>query len=94
MIGDEIEKYTFENLIKEALEKVPDNVDKREGSIIYDALAPACYQLAEMYMNLKNVVLNTFVTTSYGEYLEQRVLEQGLRRYEATKAIKKRSIYI
>ena len=42
-----------------------------------------------MYMNLKNFVLNTFVTTSYGEYLEQRVLEQGLRRYEATKAIKK-----
>ena len=29
MIGDEIEKYTFENLIKEALEKVNDNFDKR-----------------------------------------------------------------
>ena len=29
MIGDEIEKYTFENLIKEALEKVPDNVYKK-----------------------------------------------------------------
>lgn len=89
MIGEELEKYTFKSLISEALDKVPDNVDKREGSIIYDALAPACYQLAEMYMNLKNVVSNTFVSTSYGEYLEQRALEQGLKRYDATKAIKK-----
>ena len=80
MIGDEIEKYTFENLIKEALEKVPDNVDKREGSIIYDALAPACYQLAEMYMNLKNFVLNTFVTTSYGEYLDLKMILQQFYR--------------
>ena len=89
MIGEEFEKYTFQNLINSALDMVPDNIDKREGSIIYDALAPACYQLADMYINLKNVVLNTFVTTSYGEYLEQRVIEQGLKRYEATKAIKK-----
>ncbi|MGG7176194.1 baseplate J/gp47 family protein [Clostridium paraputrificum] len=89
MIGEELEKYTFESLINEALEKVPDNVDKREGSIIYDALAPACYQLADMYMRLKNVILNTFVTTSYDKYLDNRVLEQGLKRYEGTKAVKK-----
>lgn len=89
MIGEELEKYTFQYLINSALDMVPDNIDKREGSIIYDALAPACYQLADMYINLKDVVLNTFVTTSYGEYLEQKVLEQGLRRHEATKAIKK-----
>ncbi|MGL4875186.1 MAG: baseplate J/gp47 family protein [Clostridium sp.] len=89
MIGNELEKYSFEYLINAALEKVPNDIDKREGSIIYDALAPACYQLAEMYMELKNIVLNSFILTSYGKYLDNRVLEQGLKRYSATKAIKK-----
>lgn len=88
-LGQYLEKYTFENLIKSALEKVPDDIDKRQGSIIYDALAPACYQLAEMYMELKQVLLNSFITTSYGEYLDNKVIEQGLTRYKATYAKKK-----
>ncbi|MDU1966854.1 MAG: baseplate J/gp47 family protein [Clostridium perfringens] len=88
-LGQYLEEYTFENLIKGALEKVPDDIDKRQGSVIYDALAPACYQLAEMYMQLKEVLLNSFVTTSYGEYLDNKVIEQGLTRYKATYAKKK-----
>lgn len=88
-LGAYLEEYSFENLIKGALEKVPDDIDKRQGSVIYDALAPACYQLAEMYMQLKEVLLNSFVTTSYGEYLDNKVIEQGLTRYKATYAKKK-----
>lgn len=88
-LGQYLEKYTFENLIQSALDKVPDDIDKRQGSIIYDALAPACYQLSEMYMELKQVLLNSFVTTSYGEYLDNKVIEQGLTRYKATYAKKK-----
>lgn len=88
-LGQYLEEYTFENIIKGALEKVPDDIDKRQGSVIYDALAPACYQLAEMYMQLKEVLLNSFVTTSYGEYLDNKVIEQGLTRYKATYAKKK-----
>lgn len=88
-LGEYLEEYSFENLIKGALEKVPDDIDKRQGSVIYDALAPACYQLAEMYMQLKEVLLNSFVTTSYGEYLDNKVIEQGLTRYKATYAKKK-----
>lgn len=89
MIGEHLEKYSFDYLIKSALEKVPEEIDKRQGSIIYDALAPACYQIADMYMTLKNVLLDTYVMTSYGYYLDHRVIEQGLIRYEATKAFKK-----
>lgn len=88
-LGQYLEKYTFENLIQSALDKVPDDIDKRQGSIIYDALAPACYQLAEMYMELRQVLLNSFVTTSYGEFLDNKVIEQGLTRYKATYAKKK-----
>ena len=37
MIGDYLEQYTFEYLMEQSLSRVPDTIDKREGSIIYDA---------------------------------------------------------
>lgn len=42
-------KYTYDYILTEALSKVPDNVDKREGSIIRDALSPCCYEAANTY---------------------------------------------
>ena len=60
MIGEFLEKYTFDYLMKEALSRVNENIDTREGSIIYDALAPACYELAGFYLDLKNLLLDTF----------------------------------
>ena len=43
---------TFENILKRMLDKVPDILDKRQGSIIYDALAPAAAELAQCYISL------------------------------------------
>ena len=37
------EKMTYESILQKMLNMVSDDVDKREGSIIYDALAPAAY---------------------------------------------------
>ena len=34
------ESQTTETILRRMLDKVPDSLDKREGSIIYDALAP------------------------------------------------------
>lgn len=89
MIGDYLEQYTFEYLIQQALSRVPNTIDKREGSIIYDALAPACYQLSEYYMNLRKILIDTYASTASEEYLDLRVAEQGLTRYAATYATKK-----
>ena len=89
MIGDYLEQYTFEYLIEKALARVPDTIDKREGSIIYDALAPACYELSEYYMRLRKVLQNTYAETASGEYLDLRVAERGIKRFEATAAVKK-----
>lgn len=41
MIGRYSDEMTFDYIMNRMLESVPDTVDKREGSIIYDALAPA-----------------------------------------------------
>lgn len=89
MIGDRLEIYSFDYLMSRALELVPDDIDKRQGSIIYDALAPACYELASAYMEIRNVYKDTFVNSAQGESLDLRVAEQGLSRYSATYAVKR-----
>lgn len=89
MIGDNLEQYTYKYLMSLALSFVDDSLDKREGSIIYDALAPACYVLADYYMQLYQVVKNSFAVTATGEWLDQRVKESGITRREATAAVKR-----
>ena len=89
MIGNYLDKYTFKYLMESALDNIPDDLDKREGSIIYDALAPACYELAEYYMELKKILENTFAETASNEYLDLRAAEQGLERYAASYAVKR-----
>ena len=89
MIGDYLDKYTFRYLMESALDNVPGSLDKREGSIIYDALAPACYELAEYYMELKKILENTFASTANNEYLDLRAAERGLERYAASYAVKR-----
>jgi uncharacterized phage protein gp47/JayE len=93
MIGDQFNKYTFDYLIGQALARVPDTVDKRQGSIIYDALAPACYELAGFYMELAELMRNTFITTATGDYLDMRAAEQGLTREVATYSIRRGDFY-
>lgn len=88
-VGKFLEKYSFEYLINEALKKIPDDMDKREGSIIYDALAPACYELANYYIQLRYAMYDIFPQTAAGEYLDLRVEEFGISRLQATKSIRK-----
>lgn len=80
--------YTYEYLIEQALRYVPDTVDKREGSIIFDALAPFCYEMAEMFIQLGNIALNSYIETATGEFLDLKVVEQGITRYPATASIR------
>lgn len=86
-IGKELEKYTYLYFLENALSRVPDDIDCREGSVIYDALAPACYELGAFMLQLKNVVLESFVQTASGQYLDLKGIEVGIERIQATKAI-------
>lgn len=88
-VGGYLEEFDYEHYLNKALEQVPEGIDTREGSIIYDALAPACYQMAEFTMMLKNVLLDTFTQTAVGDYLDLRAEEHGIKRIAATRAIAK-----
>lgn len=82
------ESETFEAILQRMLDMVPGAVDKREGSIIYNALSPAALELAQMYIELDTTYNLTFADTSTGEYLSRRTAEFGVNREEATKAIR------
>lgn len=83
------ESMTYENILNDMLSKVPSDIDKREGSVIYDALAPCAFQLAQTYFNLDNYINLFFVDTAVGEYLDRNAADYGLRRKAATCAIRK-----
>lgn len=83
----EIEQHDFDYFISEMLNRVPDSIDKREGSIIYDALAPAAYNMAEMAHKYHEQLLNTYTQTATGEFLDYRAAERGIQRKLATNSI-------
>lgn len=88
-LGDWLEQYTYQYLLLTALNQVPEDIDKRPGSIIYDAIAPACYVLAESFIKMRQIYRDTYAATATGLYLEQRTAERGVTRNAATKAVRK-----
>lgn len=83
------ENVTFESILDRMLEKVPESMDKREGSIIYDALAPAAVELQLMYIELDVILKEAFGDTASREYLIRRAAERGIEPFPASKAILK-----
>lgn len=83
------ENMTYEILLQRMLSRVPDTMDKREGSVIYDALAPAAVELQNMYIELDVIIKETFGDTASRKFLVKRAKERGLKPEEATKAVLK-----
>lgn len=80
------EEMTSEKILADMLESVSSEVDKREGSIIWDALAPAAVELARLYAALDEVLDEGFADTAGREYLVLRARERGLEPKAATAA--------
>ena len=66
------------------LENVPDDIDQREGSVIFDALAPTAMVLAQHSLASANIIKQTYVKTAQGQFLDYRAAEHGTARYAAT----------
>lgn len=72
------------------MNKISNDLDKREGSIIHNALAPAAQEVAKMYSDMDYFLKCTFASPDMpDEFLDLRVAEEGLKREKATYAIKK-----
>lgn len=80
---------SFEKILNRCLgDPLLDNVDKRVGSIIYDALAPVCMELSEAYAKIDILENQTFLATATSEHLDKRGFDYGLVRTPATQALR------
>ena len=89
---DEFQSKDYDYFLRKMLDAVPDNVDKREGSIIYDALAPAALVMGQQSLDMANVIKETYIKTASGEFLDYRAIEHGTSRYPATQTEAKAKI--
>lgn len=80
---------TYELLLDRMLNRIPNSLDKREGSLLYNSNAPAAAELQELYIQLDNILNETFIDTCSREYLLKRMSERGLYPNPATKAVLK-----
>lgn len=83
------EEMTYENILQQMLDRVTSDVDKREGSVIFDALAPAAYFLADQFFQLGNFIDLVLPDTAVGEYLDRAVSGYGVSRKSANAAVRK-----
>ncbi|MEW4414417.1 baseplate J/gp47 family protein [Clostridium sp. AN503] len=82
MYGD----ITYEKILGRMLERIPGDLDKREGSVIFDALAPAAVELQNAYIGLGWTLDQMFAGTAVRESLIRRCAEWGISPHPATKA--------
>lgn len=87
------EAYDFYYIMERLLSKVSEDYDTREGSVIWDALAPVAMELSDFYVCLDMIVEESFADTASYYYLIKRAAERGLYPNEATKAILKGEIH-
>ena len=71
------------------LDRIPEGLDKREGSILYNALAPTAIELQNAYIEMDTILDLTYIDTTEGEYLTKKCHERGIDRITATNAIVK-----
>jgi uncharacterized phage protein gp47/JayE len=84
------EDMTYEALLQKKLDTIRNNFDKREGSIIYDALAPNSAEMAMMYIQLEWMFQQMFGDTAQREYLIKIAKDtRGIEPTKATNAILK-----
>lgn len=83
------ENITFESIMKRMLDRIPSEYDKREGGVLYSALAPAAVELQNMYIGLDWILDQSFADTQDREYLVRRCAERGIVPEAATAAVLK-----
>ncbi len=85
------ENVTYEVILDRMLDRVlaqNPNIDTREGSIIYNALAPAAVELQNMYIQLDTILNESFADTQTRDYLIRRCAERGVNVEPSTYAIR------
>lgn len=82
------ENVTYDIILKRMLDRIPNTFDKREGSVIYDAVAAAAIEIQNWYIQLDVVLNETFADTASRPNLIKRCAERSIPVKSATFAIR------
>ena len=73
------EDQTYETILDRSLARVATDVDKREGSLVMNAIAPVSAEHANIYILLDGIIQNGYADTAIREYLYPPHPPLGLR---------------
>lgn len=79
---------TYRALLETMLARVPDSLDKREGSMIQTALGAGAYSLEDFYLDLDKVQRGGAIQTAVGEDLDNLAVLANVDRYPASPAVR------
>ena len=79
---------TYRALLDAMLARVPNSLDKREGSMIQTALGAGAYALEEFYLDLDKVQRGGAIQTAVGEDLDNLAVLANVERYPASPAVR------
>lgn len=83
---------TEEVIRQRMLDRAPSDVDKSEGSYVWDSLAPVAMELVFVSLLAQYVLEMSFAQTATGDYLTYRAAEHGVIRRAAVAATGKITI--
>ena len=81
------ETKTYEALLASALARVSSGIDKREGSMVMNGVAPSMAELAQLYIGLDFVFTATYLATAPREYLIKRAADRNMSPYPPSAAV-------
>lgn len=86
LAGNIPEYYSYDNILRRLLSAIPDNMDKRPSSPIWNGLAPVASELANEYIEIQIYKDQTYVLTAIGENLDTIGENYSIPRKKATYA--------
>ena len=86
------EERTYETIMEEMLDTTDESIDTRQGSIIWDTIAPTALENAQMYVDMDRLLSETFADTAGYYYLIKRAAERGVFVRQGTPAVLKAQV--
>ena len=80
---------TYTDLLTDALNDIPDNVLKNEGSLVYNALSALAYELEKLYIQLDFLTEQSHADTADIDELTKIAADRGITRKAASPAVVK-----
>lgn len=81
-----LEDETESSFMQRMLESLPSDIDKSEGSYIWDSLMPVAIEMAKVVEWGREILNIGTITETYGPYLDLKAAENGIIRTTASEA--------